>query len=386
MTRFLISRFIKDYKNTADPVVRKRYGVLDSVVGIACNLILFLVKFVLGSISGSIAVTADAFNNLSDVGSSAVTLLGFKMAAKPADREHPYGHGRIEYVSGLIIAFLILLVGLDFVKSSIDKIISPEPVVFQWVVLIGLVASILVKLWLGFFHKRVGKLISSTVMGASAADSMMDVLATSVTLASVVASGFTQAPVDGYMGVVVAVLILYAGINVARDTLSPLLGKAPDPELKERIIRMAEGYEGILGVHDLIIHDYGPGRIFASMHAEVPVKDDMQKSHALIDRVENEISSQLGIALVIHMDPRDTDCELTNTLRGMVEEVVQECDPAFSIHDFRVVDCKDNITLVFDLCIPIEYKKTDQQVREAVNAAIVARNPACSPRIVIDRS
>lgn len=386
MTKGLIRLFVKDSDNVTDAKVRERYGMLAGIVAVVCNVLLAGLKFVLGMASGSIAVTADAFNNLSDVGAAGVTLWGFRMAAKPADKEHPYGHGRSEYIGGLVVAFFVLMVGFEFFKSSVEKILHPEPVVFQWVTVAGLGASILVKLWMSRFQTEVGRRIDSAAMGATAADSISDVMATGVTMAAVIAARFTAQPVDGYMGAVVALIILYTGIRVARDTLTPLLGKAPDPQLLEKVQQMALGYQGILGVHDLIIHDYGPGRIFASMHAEIPMDLGMRGGHALIDRVEKELSQALGIDLVLHMDPQEPDCAFTADVRRQVEQAVAACDPAFHIHDFRAERDGQAVRAVFDVCIPIEYKKSDQAVREKLTEMIRARDARIFPSFVIDRT
>lgn len=385
MTDFLVSLFIRDRENIHNAKVRARYGALSSAVGIVCNLILFTLKFILGVISGSIAVTADAFNNLSDVGSSVVTFLGFKMASKPADKEHPYGHGRMEYLSGLVIAVLILLVGFEFIKSSVEKILHPEPLVFSWVIVIGLVASILIKLWMSRFNTQLGKKLASSAMQATAADSISDVLATGVTLIAVIAARFTDLPVDGYMGLVVSLLVLFAGYNVAKDTISPLLGRAPDPELVARIKNMALSFDGVLGVHDIIVHDYGPGRIFASLHAEVPITMDIMENHALIDRIESELSHELGIDVVIHMDPLDTECALTGELRAMVGEAVHAVNESYGIHDFRVILSGEFQNLVFDVTAPIEDKTSDAEIIRQITEKIREKGAQYQPKIVVDR-
>lgn len=385
MTNVLVRLFIRDRENIHDAKVRARYGALSSGVGIVCNLVLFALKFILGVFSGSIAVTADAFNNLSDVGSSVVTFLGFKMASKPADKEHPYGHGRMEYLSGLIIAVFILLVGFEFVKSSVEKILHPEPLVFSWVIVVGLVASILVKLWMSRFNRQLGKKLASAAMQATAADSISDVLATSVTLIAVIAARFTDLPIDGYMGLVVSILVLFAGYNVAKDTISPLLGRAPDPELIARIKSMALSFDGVLGVHDIIVHDYGPGRIFASLHAEVPITMDILENHALIDHIEGALSSALGIEVVIHMDPLDTECTLTGELRTMVGDVVHALNENYGIHDFRVILSGQYQNLVFDVTVPIEDKASDAEIIRLITEKIHQKGAQYQPKVVVDR-
>lgn len=385
MIKFLISLFIHDADNIGDARIRAKYGTLSSMVGILCNVLLFALKFILGNMANSIAVTADAFNNLSDVGSALVTFLGFKMASKPADREHPFGHGRIEYISGLIIAGFILLVGFEFVKTSIHKIMYPEPVEFRIVIVVGLVASILVKLWLSRFNSIIGQKIHSTTMNATAMDSISDVMATSVTLVAVVTALFTDLPIDGYMGIVVSGFVLFTGYNVAKDTISPLLGRAPDPELVAKIKEMTLSFNGIIGVHDLIVHDYGPGRVFASLHAEVPITMDIMDNHALIDYVEEALEKELGIEVVIHMDPLDTECELTNSLKKEVEHVVLEENKAYSIHDFRVILSGEIKNLIFDVSVPIEEERSDVDICCCIKKRIKALDAHYHPKIVVDR-
>ncbi len=385
MTQRLIALFVKDYENIADLKVRERYGFLSSTVGATCNLILFGIKFILGTISGSIAITADAFNNLSDVGSCIVTLLGFKMASKPADRDHPFGHGRVEYLSGLVIALLILLVGTEFIQNSVDKILHPSPVEFSLPVLIGLLASILVKLWMNRFNLTLSKKINSASLAATAADSLSDVMATTVTLISVIASRFTTLPIDGVMGLVVSVMIFKAGYEVAKDTLTPLLGTKPDPNLVGEIKHMILQYDGIIGVHDLIIHDYGPGRTFVTAHAEVPMTNDMMYSHDVIDNAEREIGKKLNLNIVIHMDPVQTNCAQTNRVRMAVVEKVKEIDPRFSIHDFRMVSGITHSNLIFDVVVPIEYGKEDSEIQKEVENKLTELDSSYLGVITIDR-
>lgn len=385
MTRLIIALLIKDHKNTQSPLVRTRYGMVSGIVGLVCNTLLSAVKFFLGAMSGSIAVTADAVNNLSDCGSSAVTLIGFKMASKPADNEHPYGHGRIEYIAGLIVSFMIMYAGFEILKSSVIKIVNPMPVASSLPVIIGLCASILVKLWLNRFNNTVSKRISSSAVSAAAADSVFDMLATGATLVSVIVSGYTDLPMDGIAGILVSAIILYAGVGIIRDTLSPLLGRSPSPELVGKIKDMVLSYDGILGVHDLIVHEYGPGKVFASLHAEVSVEEDVLESHALIDGIENELSRKLGIDVVIHMDPLENKCELTNELKRRVTTAVSDIDERFRIHDFRVVPSGDYKNLVFDVEIPIEYKAPNSVVEEMICEKVKSLDVYFVPKIMIDR-
>lgn len=383
MTKFLIKLFIKN--EVTDAETRTKCGVLSSVVGITCNILLFILKFILGLVSGSIAVSADAFNNLSDAGSSLVSLLGFKLASKPADKEHPFGHGRYEYLSGFIIAVIIMLVGFEFLKGAVDKIFNPRPLAFNWIVVAGLVISILIKVWLSLFHKKLGKLIESKTVEASAADSLSDVLATSVTLIAIIATRFTSFPLDGYMGAIVALMVLYAGYAIARDTLSPLLGRAPDAELIAKIKGEVLSYDGIIGVHDIIVHDYGPGRIFASLHAEVPAHVDIMASHGLIDCIEEEVSEKLGVAVLIHMDPLDLNCPVTGELRNMVSGIVSDVDKCFGIHDFRVIEGIDVVNLIFDITVPIEDARTDAQISALICGKITEKDEKYRVKMTIDR-
>ncbi len=384
LTNFSIRKFIKNQNTDAN--ARLKCGMLSGCVGISCNILLFVLKFVLGLISGSIAVSADAFNNLSDAGSSLVSLFGFKLAAKPADKEHPFGHGRFEYLSGFIIAVIIMLVGFEFLKGAINKIINPQPIVFNWIVIAGLVLSILVKIWLSLFHKKLGKLIESKTIEASAADSLSDVLATAVTLIAIVGARFTDFPLDGYMGVIVALMVMYAGYKIACDTLSPLLGRAPDAELVSAIKNEVLSYDGIIGIHDIIVHDYGPGRIFASLHAEVPSDVDIMASHALIDCIEEETAKKLGVDVLIHMDPLDVNCPITEELRIMVGSIVNEVDDNFSIHDFRVIEGLGVVNLIFDLTVPIEDSRSNAQINEVVCQKITDKDDKIRIKMTIDRT
>lgn len=385
MTEFLVSRFVKDAQDVHDPKVRERYGVFSSLVGVGCNLVLFVAKFLLGTLANSLAIVADGFNNLSDVGSSVVTLLGFKLAARPADRDHPYGHGRIEYLCGLVIAGLVLVVGAEFVRGSIEKILKPEPLIFEWVVVAGLLLSIGVKFWMNRFNVTLSKRINSASLAATAADSLSDVCATSVTLLALVLSPFTTLPVDGIMGLVVAGFILFAGYSVARDTITPLLGQAPDPELVREIRRSLMAREGIIGVHDLMVHDYGPGRMFASVHAEVPVSVDILTSHEVVDLAEREIGAELGLHLTIHMDPIDNETEATGQLRRAVVGLVHTISPDFSIHDFRVVSGVHLTNLIFDVLVPMECPMTEGEIQEKIQAAAKALDAKYTTVVSVDR-
>lgn len=384
MTNFLIRLFVRDYKNTASARVREGYGQFAGIIGIASNLLLFIIKIIAGTVFHSIAVTADAVNNLSDSGSSLVTLVGFRLAGKPADAEHPYGHARIEYISGLIVSFFIVVLGLQLIKSSVAKIINPTPAEFSWVLAAALVFSILIKLWQSLFYSRVGGLIKSTTIKATAVDSRNDVLATSAVLAAATISHFTGFNLDGYMGVVVALFILASGIKLVMETSDPLLGTAPKTELVKSIYTKILSYEGILGIHDLTVHTYGPGRIFASVHCEVSASEDIMASHDLIDNIERDFMEELGIHLVIHLDPIDIDDERTNALRAHVASLVREISPRLNIHDFRVVWGVTHSNLIFDIEAPYNLELKDSQLREIVTARIQALDSSYNAVITID--
>ena len=362
MTDLLVKMFVKNYEDTDNISVRTAYGVLASGVGIACNVLLSLAKMMIGMLLHSVSVMADAFNNLSDAGSSIIGLVGVKMAEKPADEDHPFGHGRIEYVAALIVAFLVIEVGFTFFKDSISKIRHPEELRFQMVSIVILGMSILVKLWLGMFNKKLGKKIDSQVMMATAADSLGDVIATAATVVSILFWKVTGINIDGFVGLGVSLVVMWAGIGIARDTLEPLIGEATTPEDYRRIKKFVEKYDGIMGSHDLIVHNYGPGRSMASIHAEVPNNVSIEVSHEIIDRIERDAAKELGIFLVIHMDPLETEDQTVLKVRKKTEKAVEELDSRCSIHDFRMVKGEDQMNLIFDLVVPREYseKKGDE--------------------------
>lgn len=360
MTEFLVRHFVKNHEDVEKVSVRTAYGVLASVVGIFCNVFLFVVKGAVGFFLHSVSVMADAFNNLSDAGSSIVGLVGVRMASKPADEEHPFGHGRIEYIAALVVSFLVLQVGFTFFKDSIRKIQNPEELKFQAVSVIILVLSIGVKLWMGMFNKKLGKKIDSKVMMATATDAMGDVVTTTATIASVLFFKITGINIDGIVGIGVSLVVMWAGIGIAKDTLEPLIGEAVAPEEYVRISRFVEKYEGIVGSHDLIVHNYGPGRSMASIHAEVPNDVDIEVSHEIIDRIERDAAKRLGIFLVIHMDPVETKDAHVLEVRHQVEQILDAVDFRVSIHDFRMVDGKEQINLIFDMVVPFEYSTQKQ--------------------------
>ena len=386
MTERLVRRFIRDWENVGDPAVRERYGVLSGGVGIFLNLLLSLGKFFAGLLTGSIAVTADAFNNLSDAGSSVVTLVGFKLAGQKADDGHPFGHGRIEYLAGLLVSLLILMVGVELGKTSIEKILRPEAIDFSLVTVVILIASILVKLWMCLFNRKLGKRIGSAAMEATATDSLSDVVATSAVLAGTLVGGLTGVSIDGWVGVVVAVFILRAGWGAAKDTVDPLLGSAPDPVLVKEIQDVVLAHKQVVGMHDLVIHDYGPGRRMCSFHAEVPQNADIMEAHDAIDHIEREIFHKFGIETTAHMDPIATEDETVNRLREQVRSLVREVDPDMTIHDFRVTRGPQHTNLIFDVVVPHRCKVSDEEIIGQITRRVQALDPSYYPVLQLDRS
>ena len=359
MTEFLVNKFIKDSANIESTEVRTRYGMLASVVGIFCNVLLFSVKLAIGLILSSLAVTADAFNNLSDAASSIISFVGVKMAGKPADAEHPFGHGRIEYIAALIVSFLVIEVGFTFFKSSISKIMHPEEITFDPVPFIILILSILVKLWMAFFNNKLGKRNDSKVMLETAADSLGDVITTSATVISIVICHFTSINVDAMAGLIVSGIVIWSGVSIAKDTLEPLIGQRVPSELYQKITDMVESYEGIVGAHDLIVHNYGPNRSMATIHAEVPNDVSIETSHEIIDRIERDAKKELNILLVIHMDPVEMRDEEVLELRDKTSHIVHALDPELHFHDFRVLKENEQKNLIFDLVVPDSYTEKD---------------------------
>lgn len=366
MINLLSKIFIKNRDKVSDPAVRRAYGTLCSVYGIFLNVLLFAGKYFAGVLSGSVAIVADAFNNLSDAGSSIISLLGFAIAGKKPDLDHPFGHGRAEYLAGMLLSALIVAMGVELGKSSIEKIIHPEPVEAGLLPAVILLASIAVKFYMSRYNKAVGRKISSPSMEATATDSLSDSIATTVVLLSMGVSYFFHVNVDGWAGLLVAAFIIFAGYNALRDTLSPLLGKAPDPELVKEIEETALAHPEIVGIHDLIIHDYGPGRGFVSLHAEVNGKGEIFRLHDAVDQAEREIREKFGILATIHMDPIDCDNEQLNQLRQAVAEKLTEIDPRIKIHDFRMVPGPTHTNLIFDALVPAELKLSDRALEEQI--------------------
>lgn len=384
LTDCLIRRFVPDAEKVNDSRVRGAYGKLAGIAGIVANVLLFVGKLLAGVLSGSVAVIADAFNNLSDAGSSIVTLVGFRLSSAPPDKEHPFGHGRMEYLSALTVAALIMMAGVELATSAVDKILHPAVTEFSWVAIVILIASILVKAWMAYFNRSIGRRIHSEALTASATDSRNDVICTAVVLLSSVFTLITGIVVDGWVGVAVALFVIWSGFSIMRETISPLLGQAPEPELVAAIRDMVLAQEGIIGVHDLIVHNYGPGRCIVSLHAEVPSNADILKSHEVIDSVERRLSKEMNIIACIHMDPVDTQDERVAALRVLSETILQDIDPAFTLHDFRVVFGEKRINVIFDAVVPFSYQES-----ASLQAEIERRLQVVDPRlyavITVDR-
>ncbi|MGN0318541.1 MAG: cation diffusion facilitator family transporter [Lachnospira sp.] len=370
MVTLLSSLFIKNNHEYDNPLVRKAYGFLTGVLGICLNIVLFVGKYLVGTISGSISITADALNNLSDAGSSVITLIGFQLAGKKPDPDHPFGHGRIEYISGLGVSLLIMLMGLELLKSSVSKILHPEEMEVSIVIIAVLVASILVKVYMSLYNRSVGNKINSAAMRATATDSLSDCIATSVVLISMIIYHFTGVNLDGWSGVVVAVFILFAGFSAMKDTLSPLLGEAPDEDFVKEVEHTVRAHEMVSGIHDMVVHDYGPGRLMISLHAEVPGNLDIYDIHDEIDNIEEELKEKFYCDAVIHMDPIAVNSEKLMSLRKEVASLVKSYDEVITIHDFRMVEGTTHTNLIFDAVVPQGYKKKDDEVAKDIAALI----------------
>ncbi len=370
MTRLLIKLFLKNADQVEEPSVRAAYGRLAGLVGIFCNVLLFGGKLLAGLLSGSLSVMADAVNNLSDASSSVVTLVGFKLAERPADDGHPYGHARIEYLSGLAVAVMILLIGVELMKSSVDKILHPEPVAFTWLTASILAASILIKLWMAAFNRALGKRIRSAALEATAADSRNDVISTAAVLAAGLVAHFTSWEIDGYVGLAVALFILYSGVSLIKETVDPLLGAAPDPALVKMVSSEILSYDKILGLHDLIIHDYGPGRRFASVHVEMDSQENPLVCHDIIDDIERDFAQKHHLQLVIHYDPVVTDDEELTRMRTLVAREVSSIDARMNIHDFRMVRGPQHTNLIFDLAIPYEMSSRREELKKHIDQRV----------------
>ena len=372
MIELLARRLIRDHDHVNDPAVRRAYGVLCGCAGIALNLLLFAGKCLAGLISGSIAITADAFNNLSDAGASVVTLLGFKLAAQRPDRDHPFGHGRMEYVSGLVVSMVILLMGVELAKTSVEKILEPQPVEFSPLVAVILAVSIAVKLYMSHYNRAIGRKIGSAAMAATAADSLSDSLATTAVLLSTLAGHFWNVNIDGWCGAAVACFILWAGVKAAKETIDPLLGQPPSPEFVSQIQEIVLRHREITGIHDLMVHDYGPGRLYVSLHAEVPADGYILALHDVVDSAERELASELGCLATIHMDPVVSDDGLTAETRERVAAIVRLIDPGITIHDFRMVPGPTHTNVIFDAVVPYGCPLSDQEVARRVQEGVRA--------------
>ena len=373
MTSLLLRLFVKDYENTESVAVHSAIGRLAGFTGIICNLLLFLGKLTVGWLANSVSIIADAINNLSAASSSVVTLLGFKMAQQPADAEHPYGHARYEYLSGLVVAALILIIGFDLAKSSFQKILHPEAVEFSAATFVVLVLSIAVKLWMAGFFRSLGNRIHSTTLQATSVDSRNDVVASTAVLLGCAAGYFFHVNIDGIIGLAVAVFILYSGVDIARETISPLLGKQADPELIDRITQLVLSHEKILGIHDLLVHDYGPGQCFATVHAELSAEEDPLECHDIIDDIERDALEQMNVHLVIHYDPVVLNDEEWNTMREIMDEIIVKVDPKLSMHDFRVVRSSKKTKLMFDLAVPYSMRTQHREIKAQIDALLAER-------------
>lgn len=372
MIEFLIRRFVPDWQQVQRTDVRERYGTLAAAVGILSNIFLCIIKGLIGLFSGSIAITADAVNNLSDAGSSVITLLAFKIAGKPADEEHPYGHARMEYISGMAVSFIIILLGLELMGSSFEKILHPEEVGVSALTYLVLIVSIAVKLWQGMFNRSLGKRISSEALQATAADSLNDVFSTGAVLLSTLVYQFTAIPIDGWVGMLVAIFITVSGVKLIMETGSPLLGQAPDPQMVRELEEKITAYDGVIGIHDLQVHNYGPGRVFATVHAEVPANRDILVSHDIIDNIEREVGHEMNLNLVIHMDPVVTDDERLNQLHAQVQQIVAGIDSNLSMHDFRAVFGPTHTNLVFDVVVPPGFSLSDSELSRRIEQQVQA--------------
>lgn len=368
--KLLLKLFVKDYEDTENNKVCSAYGKLASLLGIFLNIILFGLKFIAGTLFNSVSITADAFNNLSDAGSSVVSLISIIFACKPADEDHPYGHERLEYIGSLMVAFIIFMFAINLIKDSFDKILHPEHLTFDILMIIVLIISILVKLYMFLYNKKYGEMINSTVMKATAYDSISDVLATSAVLVSVVIAYFTGLNLDGYMGVIVALFVFKSGYEIIKETLDQLLGAAPDPELIKMVTRKINSYDGVLGTHDLMVHSYGPRRTFISAHAEVDSHADINISHDLMDNIEKDFMKEYNISLVLHMDPIVTDDPFTNEMRTKCAQLVASIDKSLSIHDFRVVKGKTHNNILFDVVLPYSCKLSESELLKKINQGL----------------
>ena len=386
MTEWLVRHFVKDHEKANDPAVRMRYGQFAGIVGIICNIALCLGKGAIGLIAGSVSIVADALNNLSDAASNVISLLGFKLASKPADPGHPYGHGRYEYLSGLAVAVVIVIIGVELIQTSLDKVLNPTATEFSLAVVAVLVLSILVKLWMAVFNRTIGRRISSTTLEATAVDSRNDVISTGVVLVCAIVSHLTGIDLDGIVGIAVGAFIVYSGAQLVRDTVNPLLGQAPDPALVSHIQNKILGYPGVLGTHDLMVHDYGPGRQFASAHVEMAAEADPMESHDLIDNIEQDFKEDDGLIVTLHYDPIVTDDPEVKDLRNQINALVKTIDARLSIHDLRTVPGPTHTNVIFDCVKPADFDMDDEDLRARIATLVAVDHPQAICKITIDQS
>ena len=386
MNNFIFKTFIKDWENVKDAKVRDKYGKLAGIVGILSNTLLCIMKILVGLISGSIAIVADAVNNLADASSSLITLIGFKLAGMPEDKEHPYGHARIEYLAGLLVSVIIIVVGFELGKSSVEKILSPTPTEFSATVVIVLVLAIAIKVWQAVFNISAGKIIHSLTLIATGADSRNDVISTSAVLISLIIGHVFDVQIDGYMGVLVALFIMWSGVSLVKETVSPLLGEAPDPEMVSDIETIANSYDGVIGIHDLAVHNYGPGKVFASLHVEVDAAVDVMLSHDMIDNIEHDIAKKRGINCTVHMDPIDLSDPNREPLKHVLMETVGRLDGICNFHDLRIVPGPTHTNVVFDIAVSPECKLSNEEISEAFASAVASYNPNFHAVVEFDRA
>ena len=384
MTNWLIKLFIKNPEDYQNREVRKQYGILGGVTGIVCNVLLFFIKYIMGSMANSIAILSDAFNNLSDSASCVVTMFGFKIAAKPADKGHPFGHGRMEYLMSLVIAALILLVGLELLGDSFGKVLNPEPVEFQWIILLSLLLSIAIKLWMCLFNRKLGNRIRSSVMLATAQDSKNDVIVTSATVIALVGTLFTDLPLDGIMGVLVSLFVLHSGYSIIKDTVDMLLGQPADEKMVEELKELVLSHDRILGIHDLILHSYGPGKLIGSAHVEVSANENLLEIHEQVDHIEQDIAEQFHITMTLHMDPVDLESKERTRCRKLVGDILNQKNSALSIHDFRVITHAGITELFFDVLIPYGDPCTEEELQTYIDTEL-QKTGTYRTRITFDR-
>lgn len=386
LNNLLVKKFVRDYDDIDNPAVRESYGMLSSIVGIVCNVMLCVSKFVIGTLANSISIVSDGFNNLSDCASCVVTMFGYKMAAKPADKDHPFGHGRIEYLTSLVIAMAIIVVGSQLFRNSMVKVINPESVVFSYAALAVLILSIVVKIWMGLFNRNLGKRINSSVMLATSKDSLSDVFATAATVIALVASLWTDIPLDGIMGIVVSVFILFSGFGIVKETVDQLLGQPADEELVNKIKELVSESSFSLGMHDLIIHSYGPGNLIGSVHIEVDSMGNIMDIHDAIDELERNIFEELKVRITIHMDPIERNNEHTNLCRDKLNKIIEEINPKLSMHDFRVVSGPSHTNFIFDLVLPYDCKMTEEFIKSEIDRKLTRERERYYTVITFDRS